>query len=61
MKYKFLLFDADNTVLDFDKAEENALHNAFAKYGLPYDQHVLTTYKRNNLYMWQQLELGLAR
>lgn len=60
MKYKFLLFDADNTVLDFDKAEENALYNAFAKYGLPYDQHVLTTYKRNNLYMWQQLELGLA-
>lgn len=60
MKYKFLLFDADNTILDFDKAEEDALRVAFSKYGLPFDNNVLTVYKRNNLYMWQQLELGLA-
>lgn len=60
MKYKFLLFDADNTILDFDKAEDNALAAALQKHGLPFDNHVLATYRKNNIYMWEQLELGLA-
>ena len=60
MNYKFLLFDADNTILDFDKAEETALQQAMEKAGLHFDEHVLQVYKSNNMYMWHQLELGLC-
>ena len=60
MKYKFLLFDADNTVLDFDKAQENSLQRAFVANGLSFDQNVLAVYRKNNIYLWEQLELGLV-
>lgn len=60
MKYEFLLFDADNTVLDFDDAEENALRISFEQNGLLFDESVLSVYKKNNLFMWEQFELGLA-
>lgn len=58
MKYDVLLFDVDNTILDFDKSEETALANAFAKCGLPYDAHVLNVYRRNNVLQWQRYERG---
>lgn len=58
MKYEFLFFDVDNTILDFDKAETDALRLALLDKDLPFNQHVLEVYKRNNLFMWEQLELG---
>lgn len=58
MKYDILLFDADNTVLDFDAAEERALRIAFETNGLHFDSHVLETYKRHNIREWQRLERG---
>ncbi len=59
MKYEILLFDADNTVLDFDKAEEQALKQAFADCNLYYDENVLTVYRRNNIKQWQLFEQGI--
>ena len=35
MKYTTLLFDLDDTLLDFGKAEENAITLLFEKYGIP--------------------------
>ena len=58
MKYKFLLFDADNTVLDFDKSEEQALRIALGSAGIDFNQEVLKTYVKNNLFMWEKLERG---
>ena len=29
MKYKYIFFDLDNTLLDFDEAENNALNELF--------------------------------
>ncbi len=58
MKYDFLLFDADNTLLDFDKAERYALKNALEMYGLPFNENVLATYDRNNLHQWKLYEQG---
>ena len=58
MKYDILLFDADNTVLDFDSSEEQALKRAFAKVGLHFDQNVLTVYRKNNIAQWQLFEKG---
>ena len=31
MKYKFILFDVDDTLLDFPETERHALHNAFVQ------------------------------
>ena len=58
MKYDILLFDADNTVLDFDKSEEQALQRAFGEVGLNFDKNVLQVYRRNNVAQWQLFELG---
>lgn len=61
MKYDILLFDADNTILDFDKAEESALKQAFAETKLHYDGDVLSVYRRNNMKQWRLFEQGLIK
>ncbi|MCM1195197.1 MAG: YjjG family noncanonical pyrimidine nucleotidase [Firmicutes bacterium] len=58
MRYETLLFDADNTVLDFDKAEEQALRRVFEKFSLRYDAEALNIYRKNNVYQWQLFEQG---
>ena len=58
MKYEILLFDADNTILDFDKSEEQALGRAFRDMGFKFCQNTLTTYRKNNIYQWQLFEQG---
>ena len=35
-KYKTLLFDADNTLLDFDKTEKEALRKTFTMQNIPF-------------------------
>ena len=35
MKYKTLLFDADGTLLDFERAEYEALSDVLAEFGIP--------------------------
>lgn len=35
MKYKVILFDVDDTLLDFPETERHALHNAFIQFGMP--------------------------
>lgn len=60
MKYDILLFDADNTVLDFDRAEDAALEKAFCECGLHFDENVLNTYRKNNVYQWRLYEKGLT-
>lgn len=61
MKYDVLLFDADNTILDFDKAEEQALRLAFAHCNLHYDEKVLSVYRRNNIKQWHLFEQGIIK
>ncbi|MCF7794346.1 MAG: YjjG family noncanonical pyrimidine nucleotidase [Candidatus Cloacimonetes bacterium] len=34
MKYKLILFDADGTLFDFEKAEKNAFHTAMKEFGI---------------------------
>ena len=58
MKYDILLFDADNTVLDFDQSEEQALRRAFCDMGLNFSQNTLKTYRKNNVAQWQLFEKG---
>ena len=58
MRFDILLFDADNTILDFDKAEAQALKEAFCDLGLKFSQNVLNIYRQKNIEQWQLFEQG---
>lgn len=60
MKYRFLLFDADNTLFDFSRSEAEALEKTFLSFGFPdYDADVhLPLYLEINKEIWSELELG---
>jgi 2-haloacid dehalogenase len=58
MTYQWLLFDADNTLFDFNLAEVKALENAFLEFGYPYNGSTGDAYRLINLRIWEQLELG---
>jgi len=58
MKYKYILFDADDTLLDFQRTEEYALSDTFEKYGIPFTDQVRTTYKTINHKLWASFEAG---
>ncbi|KFN03412.1 noncanonical pyrimidine nucleotidase, YjjG family [Bacillus clarus] len=59
MKYKVILFDVDDTLLDFSKSEKSALHNAFVQFGMPtgYDDYIVS-YKEISNGLWGELERG---
>jgi YjjG family noncanonical pyrimidine nucleotidase len=56
--YDVFLLDADGTLFDYDKAEENALKNVFNKYWFSYTEDVRTIYKKINKALWDSLEKG---
>ena len=44
-KYYCVLFDADNTLLDFDAAENKALADTLREYGIEPDAETVQTYR----------------
>ncbi|MCP5096593.1 MAG: noncanonical pyrimidine nucleotidase, YjjG family [Chloroflexi bacterium] len=56
--YKWLLFDVDGTLFDFDKAESKALQNAFKQFGLNHSESVAKIYREINAQIWLELERG---
>lgn len=57
-KYKTILFDADGTLFDFDKAETFAFEAALKENSLSCNNEILTEYKRINDTLWALLEQG---
>jgi len=57
-KYSTVLFDADNTLLDFDKDESCALRKVMKLYGVPVTEENVSKYSEINLGMWKALERG---
>lgn len=55
-KYKFLLFDADNTILDFTRSEETAIRSTMAESGIIATDELCKSYSRINLSLWKALE-----
>lgn len=47
-KYYCVLFDADNTLLDFDAAENKALADTLREYGIEPDAETVQTYRTIN-------------
>lgn len=58
MRYDTLLVDNDNTLMDFDAAERQALRLALETFGLPSDDTVCQAYHEINDACWKALERG---
>ena len=58
MRYDTILFDADGTLFDFDRAEETAFRLLLEKYSIPYSSGTYDIYRRINREKWRQLEEG---
>ena len=46
--YTCVLLDIDNTLLDFDAAERQALTDMLAEYELPHDENACAVYHKVN-------------
>ena len=57
-KYTYLLFDVDNTLLDFDRSEHDAMADALREHGFPADDAIIERYALINDAHWELLEKG---
>ena len=55
-KYNIILFDADDTLLDFKLAEKTAIKQVLEFHGLPSDNTVISKYSEINKNCWKMLE-----
>lgn len=59
MEYDILLFDLDDTLLDFGMTEKSTLHHLFVEYGLPNGvSDYIISYKAISKVLWDDLENG---
>ena len=56
--FDFILFDADNTLFDFDRAEDEALRQVLADRGYPTDEATRNLYLTINRELWNRLDRG---
>lgn len=55
-KIKRLLFDADNTLFDFNQAEDNALRLTLAHFGFAEPPGLMAFYRDMNVRLWQRFD-----
>ena len=56
---KVVLFDIDNTLLDFDQYVKDAMKNGFEKFALgKYDNDTFAVFTKVNSELWHDLEKG---
>ena len=58
MKYDWILFDVDNTLLDFDGAAHGAFHSTLEELGVPCLPHYFEEYTRINKGVWGEFDEG---
>jgi len=58
MKYKYLLFDADNTLFDFRQAEQAAFRETCDAVGIQWSSEGYSAYSNINERLWKELEFG---
>ena len=58
MAYSIVLFDADNTLLDFSRAEHEALCECLSARGISTDKDTVSLYSLINDSHWKRLERG---
>lgn len=57
-KYNYILFDADNTLFDFDRCEKGAFKASLTGYPLEYSEEIYQNYHHINDGLWKLLEKG---
>ena len=57
-RYQFLLFDADGTLLDFDRCEEKALRDTLLFYGISDCSETIACYHQINAALWERFNCG---
>lgn len=57
-RYRWLLFDADGTLFDYDRAERVALEQALTQIGVAFVPGHLAAYQQINQALWQRVETG---
>lgn len=60
MKYRYLLFDADDTLFDFGKCEATALEIALSSSLLKFSSELWERYHKINDDLWKDLEKGFV-
>ena len=55
---KVLLFDIDNTLLDFSAGAMQAMEEIFLEAGLPYAPEMFTVFQVENDKLWARIERG---
>jgi YjjG family noncanonical pyrimidine nucleotidase len=58
MNYKWIIFDADGTLFDYDMAEISALKVTIEHFGHVYNPDYLEVYRQCNKKLWDAFELG---
>ena len=58
-QYRWLLFDADGTLFDYDQAEAAAIANTFREFDFHYRPEYARVYREINGQIWRDFELGL--
>ena len=56
--YHWVLFDADHTLFDFDRASEEALAEVLSQHGYGWEDGMYPDYKRINVQCWTEYEQG---
>lgn len=57
-KFEVILWDVDDTLLDFGLSQAYALRYAFRKYNIDIDDGLIQTYSQINMSYWERLERG---
>lgn len=57
-KYEIVLWDVDQTLLDFKKSENYAIRTAFKRFEMPIKDEVVTLYSQINDSYWKRFEKG---
>jgi 2-haloacid dehalogenase len=57
-RYRWLLFDADGTLFDYDRAESAALGQVFRQIKVLFEPGHLAAYRRINQTLWEAVERG---
>ncbi len=57
-KFDVLLWDLDDTLLDFGQSEKHAIVTCFQKFGIPFHEGMISRYSDINLVHWKKFERG---
>ena len=57
-KYTTILFDADDTLLDFKKSEKESLTRVLTEFGMAVNETVASRYSEINASLWREFETG---